>query len=438
MYTRHLEVPVYENRKGELEASYYNHVHVALNRLGESLRLELPGLKTLDLILQRDAWIVVDRAFNDIPVVAWTEFETEHRASLHAPISCIIRLYHANAEIILNRVIEAMEMMLGEQLEEMVGSDMAGVISYRVAYIRSHRRSKYPSRYWVVIDPFGRVLNDGDTPSHCHSDSNSAKEAACVNAQFHYGLKGTLHPSDKYEYMSLYGGEDYREWIITLPDYRQSHFTSHFTERNVLLHIRTKTRYDARGSRLLFVEEIQSDWHQQSARKRSTVSWREKIPQAPFQKEWALLAIKLVLQHAIDGGYSAIAWTPGDIQQMRYQCETSSMLRLYDRILPQYLLQLSKAWDGRIEKTLIKTKEPWISPRREGDYWVVRDKLGKFETRRRLTKPQALAISERHCKTIELVVPLFHIPGLMRRKIADDAFPLFGEMMVDKVKKALY
>ena len=114
MYTRHDEVPVYAYRDGVLDALYYNHVQVALNRLGESLRLEIPGLKTLDLILQRDAWIIVDRAFNDVPIAAWTNFDTQRRTALHAPVHCQIRLFHAHAGAILKRVLEAMEMLLGE------------------------------------------------------------------------------------------------------------------------------------------------------------------------------------------------------------------------------------------------------------------------------------------------------------------------------------
>lgn len=131
MYTRHDEVPVYEFRDGMLDATHYNHVHVALNRLGESLRLDLPGLKTLDLILQRDAWIVVDRAFNDIPVVAWTDFDIERRSELHMPVHCHIRLYHANAGIILKRVLEAMELLLGEKLDESSREEMAKIIPFK-------------------------------------------------------------------------------------------------------------------------------------------------------------------------------------------------------------------------------------------------------------------------------------------------------------------
>lgn len=122
MYTRHDEVPVYAYRDGVLDALYYNHVQVALNRLGGSLRMSIPGLKTLDLILQRDAWIIVDRAFNDVPIAAWTNFDTHRRSALHAPVHCQIRLFHAHAGAILKRVLEAMELLLGEQLEEGSGS----------------------------------------------------------------------------------------------------------------------------------------------------------------------------------------------------------------------------------------------------------------------------------------------------------------------------
>ena len=131
MYTRHEEVPVYEIRKGELEANHYNRVQTAHKRLGKDLRLEIPGLRTLDLLLQPEAWIVVDRALNDIPIIAWSHFETEHRTSLHLPVRCRIRLYHANAGIILQRVIEAMELLLGERLDDGSGSEMAGIIPFR-------------------------------------------------------------------------------------------------------------------------------------------------------------------------------------------------------------------------------------------------------------------------------------------------------------------
>lgn len=131
LYTRHNEVPQLASRKGKVDALYYNHVQTALKQLGPQIRLKIPKLKHLDLILQKDAWIVVDTVLNDIPVVAWTIFETENRDSLHEPIKCEIRFFHFAASMILNRTLEAMELMLGEQLAELLPDDSTTVIPFK-------------------------------------------------------------------------------------------------------------------------------------------------------------------------------------------------------------------------------------------------------------------------------------------------------------------
>jgi len=123
MYNRLEDVPVFEFRQGTVDARYFNRVQVALHRLGESIRFPIPKLKHLDLILEPQAWIIVDRVLNDIPVAAWTEFETGHRENLHEPIPCRIQLYHANAGLILERTLAAMETLLGEQLSQLLPED---------------------------------------------------------------------------------------------------------------------------------------------------------------------------------------------------------------------------------------------------------------------------------------------------------------------------
>ena len=130
MYQRHEEVPVYEFRDSEINATHFNHVQVALKRLGDEIHLSLPRLKTLELILQKEAWIIVDRAFNDVPIAAWTDFQTSHRDDLHSPVKCRIRFYHANADIILERTLDAMELMLGEELADQLPDDISDVLPF--------------------------------------------------------------------------------------------------------------------------------------------------------------------------------------------------------------------------------------------------------------------------------------------------------------------
>ena len=131
LYIRHDEVPQLSSRPGKVNALYYNHVQTALNHLGNQVRLKIPKLKHLDLILQKDAWIIVDTVLNDIPIAAWTNFEINNRESLHEPIQCEIRYFHYAATMVLNRTLEAMELMLGELLEDDLPDEKSDVLPFK-------------------------------------------------------------------------------------------------------------------------------------------------------------------------------------------------------------------------------------------------------------------------------------------------------------------
>lgn len=131
MYDRLDDIPVLASRHRKVSATHYNHVQKGLKYLGKEIRMPIPKLKHLDLILQKNAWIIVDRVLNDYPIVAWTNFEVEGRSSLHEDIACEIKFYHANASMIMNRTLEAMEMLLGEELMEMLPDDVSDVIPFK-------------------------------------------------------------------------------------------------------------------------------------------------------------------------------------------------------------------------------------------------------------------------------------------------------------------
>ena len=74
----------------------------------------------------------------------------------------------------------------------------------------------------------------------------------------------------KYENETLPGGKNYREFTIVLADENNSakladdtFDASHWEESDVLAHIRTKDRIADDGGKVLYIEEIQSDWGQQ-------------------------------------------------------------------------------------------------------------------------------------------------------------------------------
>ncbi len=117
MKSRLEDLPTFETRHATVEALHYNLVQVAFKRLGSPLRFDLPKLQSLDLHLENDAWIVVDKSLNDIPVMAWVDFNVTGRNNLHEDIPCILKIYHSHGGKLIKKVMEAMTLLIGEQLE---------------------------------------------------------------------------------------------------------------------------------------------------------------------------------------------------------------------------------------------------------------------------------------------------------------------------------
>ena len=134
-------------------------------------------------------------------------------------------------------------------------------------------------------------------------------------------------------------------------------------EPNILASMRLKDRTGPNGEKLLHLEELQSDWHQQGREKgyrtpetesqrkelkdqidqlkkeyeagnlsqrdyldkRSTVQnkWvnlvADVVPDAPFKKNWEEMALKRLIHHAAEKGYHGIVVTPGFEQADRYK-----------------------------------------------------------------------------------------------------------------------
>lgn len=71
----------------------------------------------------------------------------------------------------------------------------------------------------------------------------------------------------KYSNYKTDGGENYREVLFTLPVSETPYKSSHWDQANVLAHTRLQDFTDADGKKVLLIEEIQSDWHQEGRKK---------------------------------------------------------------------------------------------------------------------------------------------------------------------------
>jgi hypothetical protein len=109
--------------------------------------------------------------------------------------------------------------------------------------------------------------------------------------------------------------------------------TIHFDQPNILAHMRLNDR-TVDGKPTLFVEEIQSDWHQTGRKKgygeqptyaegmegnpEGFLGMKQGVPDAPFKTSWHELTLKKALNEASTKGYDQIAFTTGKTQADRY------------------------------------------------------------------------------------------------------------------------
>jgi len=303
---------------------------------------------------------------------------------------------------------------------------------YRIGTIvaDSSGGSRNDTQRWFLLDPDGRAIaaTQGQSIPY-HASRTLALAAANRHACGVCKAQGEVTWGTTYEYLTLQGGSEYREWVLTLPEYAGTHFGAHYYDRNVLLHIRSKERIDDNGRKLLFIEEIQSDWHQAAHKFGYDNRWHGEIALAPFRNEWVTLALKLLLLHAVRQGFVALAWADGAVQEMRYGKAAEPVTRIYDVEIRRALERLGRQWSAQTLKTVIETRSPWLQAARDKHGWRIKDGQGKLQTQALDSFEEALALIYHHSERVQLAVPLFEIPAGMRAHIEAHGLPLFGERL---------
>jgi len=219
-----------------------------------------------------------------------------------------------------------------------------------------------------------------------------AQDIAIDKGLMSFGDEGMVRFSD--DSYRLAGGENYREFVITSDRYDSfvgGPFRSdHFDERNIIGHFRTSDRTTLAGDKVLYIDEIQSDWGQKGREKGFKKSEEEmeeisqkrkqaqalvdkyteqvkqtgkdlegkeldeanqasnflsktqefvldndrKIVKGPFVEntpKWTDLMVKRILAKAVEEGYDMVSFSPGYIQNMRWR--EPGLIKYYDDIL---------------------------------------------------------------------------------------------------------
>lgn len=114
MSTRIENVPKLRTTPSSIDAKLYNLVRLTLIRADTPLRLRLPGLRTIDVVLNKNTWVCLDRAMYDLPALAWTNINEERRQGLHEAVDCQLHYYHIHANISASKVLDSLVMVLEE------------------------------------------------------------------------------------------------------------------------------------------------------------------------------------------------------------------------------------------------------------------------------------------------------------------------------------
>lgn len=110
------DMPIFAQRDGEVSAKLYNLWRRAKLHFDLPLRIELEDYYGFIIILEEHEWVVADEKENDLPILAWVEFEDQGRNALHVPVKCKLNFYHFAASRIRAHSLELMETALDKKL----------------------------------------------------------------------------------------------------------------------------------------------------------------------------------------------------------------------------------------------------------------------------------------------------------------------------------
>ena len=123
------DLPILKALPLRMEAVHYNNVLLALRRLGDPMRLMLPGMGGFEVHLSREAWVCFDRTSDNHPLLAWTGFRANMRCGLYEPVPCRLLLYHPYASILMRSLPEEISRLLIRRLSHRTEPATAQVIS---------------------------------------------------------------------------------------------------------------------------------------------------------------------------------------------------------------------------------------------------------------------------------------------------------------------
>jgi len=216
-------------------------------------------------------------------------------------------------------------------------------LGWSVALARHTDLFQTAQHWWLVMNPKG--ARDGDQPPYGFQTAREAMSHARQLIQRQFTKSARARHAPRWERFSLHGLGPYAELLITLPtwpgDFRsRAHFPG---VRNLLVHLRTNTCDSDGGRRVLFLDEVQSDWHAALSTQEGADDDASHDPTqgVPFARDWPLLALKFALWWAARQGLDGVAWSTPELHLQRWR-EHNPPTEVYRRALPAAANRLAR------------------------------------------------------------------------------------------------
>ncbi|KAB2876390.1 MAG: hypothetical protein F9K36_02740 [Burkholderiaceae bacterium] len=275
--------------------------------------------------------------------------------------------------------------------------------------------------WWSVLDDRGRMVT---ARAQGFESPDAAIEYAELQISRRFHRWGRDRPLARWEHFSLPGGDGYRELLVQIDDWMGTYTPRHYRTRNVLVHIRTSMRTTESGRRVLFLDEIQSDWHADlhaEAKPGSGKRCDTPPPDAPFRKEWPLLSMKLMVWWAQRLGADGLAWSDAELQRERWR-GYGPPEALYRTVLPEAARAIAKTLGLTFETTAVcvRASDRQVELTRRG--WEVSGHEGTPITKPFRSRAQAERFADQTGHFVALDLPVIWIDGLDLLT----AVPLYG------------
>jgi hypothetical protein len=295
--------------------------------------------------------------------------------------------------------------------------------------IRSRHRDLLTRRSdgWWVLDEKGLLI---DQTSDGFDSPEDAMAFAELQMSQRFAAWGKDQALAKWERFSLPGSEGYQEVLVQLDDWPGDYQPRHYRTRNVLVHIRSGVRRTGDGRRVLFLDEVQSDWHADlhaQAREAAIETSKGKVAEAPFAKDWPLLTLKIMLWWTQRCGADGLSWSSADLQEARWDGYGPPGL-LYRKLLPDAAMALAKALQITAGSARLRVRTDTRAVCLGTRGWEVRTQNGCAVTKPFVHRGQAERFADLTGEFVEVDLPALWLDGLG----TITTIPLYGAGAVER------